>query len=1142
MIVKRPVYKLGSSLLSALTICVLFAVCVPASSLDKASATGTRSGSPSQQPSTAAKQRAMVAFGNLPLTFEPNQGQTDAQVKYLSRGHGYNLFLTSKEAVFTLPIESNSGLLDLAKQKQMIPSGEAQRATAPSDPTSAVVRMTLLGANPQPVITAEDQLPGKTNYFIGNDPKNWHTGIPGFARVHYRDVYPGVDVVYHGAAQLEFDVVVNPGANPNKVELSFDGAKSMTTDNSGDLVLTSEAGEVRLQHPVAYQEKNGVRLPVDAHFVMKNAKQVVFALGSYDRSRQLVIDPPISVSYATYLGGGSNGTTPNSGQEAATGINVDSAGNAYVTGGTQSTTFPDCSSSCGLTGKLLLAYITQITAAGTLGYTTIFGGKAGNVFDQAIAINTNYLYIAGGTSSTDLPMAVNTYNGGATDGFVAKLGLDGTPIWATYIGGTAGDEAFGISLDSSGNAYVAGQTTSTDLKVVKALPQGGSYNGAGDAFVAEVDSGGQISILSYIGGSGLDLATGVSWNATTGNVSVGGSTQSTNLPVTATAFQKICGTDGTCNLNTQPPKGQPKDDAFVATFNPTNTSQYVFLTYVGGEFFDDSTAITTDVAGNVYITGQTQSKSFPVSNTLPGQGSLKGVQNAFVTVLNPSGTALVYSTYLGGNGFDRGLGIVVDSNNDAYVTGSTSSTNFPTQDPSQQSFGGGDTNLIDTDAFVSELNWDPNTTTLSLIFSTYLGGSGDEDIFGGFISIDKNENIYVIGDTNSINFPVKAPSNGQVIDASLNGGQLAKAQCSAKNRQGTLTAITCTDSFVAMYGSNTEEIVVTYTGTGTGTIMSYPAAMNCAGNPCSGNFPTATTVTLTAKADPNSVFNGWSGDNCSGTGTCIVTLNSNQFVSAKFTQTAANVVVTLVGSGTVTSSPGGINCPGTCTAAFSLGTKVTLTQTPASKITFTGWSGSCSGTGTCATTVNANEAVTATFQGFDITATALSPSSIQPGSSATSTATITGSGGFNTGSVTLACSITPVVSPAPTCKFGAISGGKSTLTVSTTGPSSSLTPSPFQRSRLFYAMFLPIGGIAFLGAGFAGKSRKKKLLGFVLVCLVVSGLIFLAACGSGSSQGGGGGGGGNAGTPAGTYTVSVTGTATGFVEGGNPPQLTLIVQ
>ncbi len=833
---KCPNARTGLAVSFAITLCVLLSLCAPLSAADKA-ANSARFATPSQKALpiaagdstfkastkglSASKQRALAAFGNLPLAFQPNQGQTDAQVRYMAHWHGSDLFLTSNQAVFTLPMASmNSPMLDLVRQKQMDPAAKLSSAQSANDAeTGSVIRMTLLGANPQPAISAEDQEPGKFNYFIGRDPKNWRTNIPVFARVHYRDVYPGIDVLYHGDHQVEFDVVVKPGANPSQMELGFEGEQRMNTDASGDLVLTSEAGELRLVRPVAYQEKNGVRQVVDARFVVNKDHRVRFALGAYDHSRQLVIDPPIAVSYATYLGG--------SGEEAATGINVDPAGNAYVTGGTSSNTFPGYGGqlpTCSLKPGCLHAYITQITAAGTLGYTSIIGGTK-NDYNQAIAIDSTSLYITGATSSTDFPVttgaAQTTYGGGTTDGFVVKLPLDGSSItWATFVGGSDADVSFAVSLDSSENVFVAGETHSTDLPVANALPQGSTYNGLGDGFVSEVKSDGSaFLILSYIGGSGLDLATGISWNAATGHVYVGGSTQSTNLPATAGALKTTCGTDANCNNG----KNGPEDDAFVAAFDPTNTSQYVFLTYLGGELSDDSTALTTDVAGNVYLTGKTESTAFPVQYPLPGQGSLNGVENAFVSVLNPSGSALVYSTYLGGSGFDKGLGIVVDNNNNAYVTGSTtSSVDFPIQDPSQRTFGGGNTGQFDSDAFVTEVNWDPGTTTLSLIFSTYLGGSGDEDILGGFVSIDSNENIYVIGDTNSLNFPVQAPLNGTVIDQALNGGVSKQPICTVKNRNQQDVQVVCPDSFVAMFGSNTEGIGVTFTGYGLGHCDQQP--------------------------------------------------------------------------------------------------------------------------------------------------------------------------------------------------------------------------------------------------------------------------------------------------------------------------------
>jgi hypothetical protein len=1229
---KRPSSTPNWPVFFVLTMCVLLTVCVPSSAADQPAA-----------PNSAAAQRARVAFGNLPLTFEPNQGQADAQVKYMTHWHGYSLFLTSKEAVFAMPIgPQNSAALDLLRQKQDGLSGTAKSAAAPAASANAesVIRMTMPGANPEPVIASEDQQPGVKNYFIGNDPKNWHTNIPAFARVRYHDVYPGVDVVYHGTRQLEFDVVVNPGANPDQIELSFDGAKHITTDASGNLILTSEAGELRLQRPVSYQEKNGTRQAVDSRFVVKNDHQVVFALGSYDRSRQLVIDP--SISFATYFGGG--GTT-GSGEETGLGIAVDGSGNAYVVGTTNSSTTLPGNPTLIPPGGLYDCYLVEFSPSGSIVFTTIFGGTQ-NDLPQAVAVDTTGIYVVGLTQSMDFPgvtasSAQPTFGGagpnGDGDAFVAKLGTTGSSItWATYLGGSDFDEAFALTVDNAQNVFVVGETfsTSTDIRpfpIVNPLPPpttGGV--GLGDGFVTEIQADSsnatKFVISSYIGGENLDLATGVAWNLTTGDVYVSGGTQSPNLPVTTGAYQTKCGTDGNCNEK----NGVFFDDAFVAAFNPTAIPPltYTYLTYLGGGGVDDAFAITTDSTGDAYVTGRTASgvsTHFPVLSPLPGLGNLVGVQNAFVTQLNPTGTALVYSTYLGGNGLDKGLGIALDSFNNAYVTGQTTSAStitppFPTANPTQANFGGGTAGQFDSDAFLSELTW--SGTTLSLPFSTYIGGSGDEDIQGGFVALDPTGNyIYVVGDTNSPNFPIQASSTAAVADSVLNGGEGSAPQCQVLNRLTGLTiTVVCPDAFVSLYTANTDGLLVTLAGTGGGTVTSSPAGITCPGvGTCSASFAPSTAVTLTATPNANSVFTSWSGAGCSGTGTCAVTLTSNQAVTATFTTASANVSVTIVGTGTVTSSPAGISCPSTCTGTFAIGTQVTLTAAPGTNFLFGGWSGACTGTSTCMLTVNSNlavtasfveptlsvtiagsgtvssspagincpttctatfpagtkvtltskaasnsaftgwagggctgtaactitlnsnQAVTAAFGSFSLSASALSPSSVTAGGSATSTVTLTPNGGFfNVANVKLSCSsITPASTPAPTCAFGAISGGKSTLTVSTTVASSrSLKSSPFHRSGLLYAMFLPIGGMAFLGMGLGANSRKKKLLGLLLLCLALSGLVFMVACGGGSTSGGGTGGGG--GTPAGSYTITVTGTASGLTQTAKP--LTLTVQ
>jgi hypothetical protein len=1217
MSAKRPSNRPSLPVFFALTLCVLLTVCVPSSSTDQPAAANS-----------GATQRARVAFGNLPLTFEPNQGQADAQVKYMTHWHGYNLFLTSKEAVFTMPIgPQNSALLDLLRQKQNGPSAMTRSGSdlAASPNAESVLRMTMPGANPQPVITSEDQQPGVKNYFIGNDPKNWHTDIPAFARVRYRDVYPGVDVIYHGTHQLEFDVVVNPGANPDNIELSFEGAQRITTDDSGNLILTSEAGELRLQHPVSYQEKNGTRVAVDSHFVVKNDHQVVFALGSYDRSRQLVIDP--SITFATYFGGGG---TSGSGEETGLGIAVDGSGNAYVVGTTNSSTaLPGSPVTIPPAGQYD-CYLVEFNASGAIVFTTIFGGSQ-NDLPQAVAVDSTGIYVVGLTQSTNFPGVTATsaqpaFGGGNGDAFVAKLASAGSSItWATYLGGTDVDEAFAVAVDSSQNVFVVGETYSLTtvappFPIVNPLPQGITNNGSADGFVTEVNPGGTAFLISsYIGGANLDLATGVAWNSATGDVYISGGTQSPNLPVTSSAFQKTCGSNGNCN---ETANQQFLDDGFVAAFNPTATPPlaYTYLTYLGGGDVDDAFAITTDSTGDAYVTGRTASGGsthFPTLN--PYQATLNGAQNAFVTELNAAGTALVYSTYLGGEGMDKGLGIALDPSDNVYVTGQTTSTKFPVANPTQLNFGGGTVGQFDSDAFLSELN----STGSTLTFSTYIGGSGDEDIQGGFVALDSTGNdIYVVGDTNSTNFPIQASSTAAVADSVLNGGEGSTPQCLVLNRLTGLTlTVVCPDAFVSLYTANTDGLLVTLAGTGGGTVTSSPSGITCPGvGTCSASFKPSTAVTLTATANANSTFAGWSGAGCSGTGTCAVTLTSNQAATATFNAVTANVSVTIVGTGTVTSSPAGISCPGTCTGTFNLGTQVTLTATPGTNFLFGGWSGACTGTSTCMLTVNSNQAVTAsfveptlavtvtgsgtvtstptgincpttctatfpagtkvtltpkaastsvftswagggctgtaactitltssqtvtaTFGNFTLAASALSPASVAPGGSATSTVTLTATGGFDVANVKLSCSsITPASTPAPTCAFGAISGGKSTLTVSTTPASSrSLKSSPFHRSGLLYAMFLPIGGMAFLGMGLGANSRKKKLLGLLLLCLALSGLVFMVACGGGSTSGGGTGGGGGGGTPANSYTVTVSGTASGLTQTAKP--LTFTVQ
>ena len=274
----------------------------------------------------ANKPQLVEAYGKLSLSFEANQGQTDSRVDFLTRGSGYSLFLTSTEAV-------------LALRKPVASSGPRTRRTdseaeeAPAVPP-AVVRMKLVGANPSPRVSGLEELPGKSNYFLGNDPSKWRTDVPHYAKVQYRDVYPGVDLVYYGnQRQLEYDLVVEPGADPSAISLSFEGVERLRIDTQGDLVLETPDGEIRQHTPLVYQEVDGVRRQIAGSYMLNGDRQVGFEVAAYDPGQPLIIDPVLV--YSTYLGG--------TGDERGFDIAVDASGNAYVTGQTDSTGFPTAS-------------------------------------------------------------------------------------------------------------------------------------------------------------------------------------------------------------------------------------------------------------------------------------------------------------------------------------------------------------------------------------------------------------------------------------------------------------------------------------------------------------------------------------------------------------------------------------------------------------------------------------------------------------------------------------------------------------------------------------------------------------------------------------------------------------------------------
>ena len=677
-------------------------------------------------------------YGSLPVTFEPNQGHTDTGVQFLARGPNYTLFLKSDEAVLALKAPA------------------INRRTPAAD---SVVRIKLLGSRANATLSGVDELPGKSNYFIGNDPQKWRTNIPNFAKVECLTVYSGVDMVYYGSqGQLEYDLVVTPGADPNAIAFDVEttdraGGRAASSPvrvmESGDLAIATGAGEVILRKPVIYQpvETAGRGSPtagrklIDGRYQLADGHRVTFKIARYDHHRPLVIDPVLV--YSTFLGG--------NGGDTAFGIAVDSAGEAYVTGVTASANFPVKS-----------------------GYETTAGGQG--------------------------------------DAFVAKLNSTGTGlIYSTFLGGGGSDSGNAIAIDSTGSAYIAGATTSANFPVSPGVFQPAyAGNGNSNAFVAKLDPTGAIlSYSSYLGGGGPDSGQGIAVDDA-GDAFVTGSTESFDFPTApAIPFQL-----GNANCTTVNQVETCTADAFVTEVNPT-ASALIYSTYLGGSSADSGQAVALDAQGDAYITGYTYSSDFPRQNAT--QGSSGGGEDCFLTEMAPGGTTLVFSTYLGGSGQDAAYGLALDASRNIYVTGMTQSNNFPLGPNAFQSLYGGS-----SDAFVTKLS----ANAASLVYSTFIGGTDIDQ--GNAIAVDSSGNAVIAGFTNSTDFPLQ--------DASQDILGIAGAEnCSS-------TSTVCSDAFIVRLNPSGQLLYSTYLG-GSGADAAQAAALDSSGTPyiagatASPNFP-----------------------------------------------------------------------------------------------------------------------------------------------------------------------------------------------------------------------------------------------------------------------------------------------------------------
>jgi hypothetical protein len=668
--------------------------------------------------------QVVANYGKLPLGFEINEGQTGADVKFVSRGRGYSVFLTGTEAVIALKKSTPQAPDILDKRRSPHRRSGPEKTRDPGE--SKVVHMQLAGANSSRRVVGMDELPGKVNYIIGNDPAKWRANIPTYAKVKYENVYPGVDLVYYGnQGQLEYDFVVAPGVDPHVIQLSFTAPEKLRLDEQGDLLLDAANDEVRFQKPVVYQQIGEKKKSIEGAYLLASANQIAFQVGNYDHSRPLVIDP--ALAYSTYLGGD---------RDTGNGVAVDGAGSAYVIGSTQSSNFPTANALQGMLLGNTNVFVSKLNPSGSaLVYSTYLGGS-GNDFGNGIAVDSaGNAYVTGTTGSYNFPTAnalQSTNRGSTHNAFVSKLNPSGTAlVYSTYLGGSQGDQGIGIAVDGSGNAYVTGSTLSTDFPTANALQS--TSPGGQKAFVSKFNTSGAALVYStYLGGSQGDQGGGIAVDGL-GNAYVTGSTSSTDFP-TVNAFQ------GSLRV-----VRSGYSNAFVSKLNPSG-SALVYSTYLGGGGPDNGNGIAVDGMGNAYVTGTTFSINFPTFNAL--QSTLSLTVSAFVSKFNPSGSALVYSTYLNGNaglGGSWGYSIAVDGSGNAYVTGSTSSTNFPTANALQGSLVGPGDN-----AFVSELN--PSGSALG--YSTYLGGGGDS---GNGIAVDGSGNAYVTGFTQAAFFPTVNP-------------------------------------------------------------------------------------------------------------------------------------------------------------------------------------------------------------------------------------------------------------------------------------------------------------------------------------------------------------------------------------------------
>jgi len=740
-----------------------------------------RSTSPLDALGTGADARSRPqlgeSFGRLPLLFEVADVEASS---FFCRGSGSHLWLSPTETVLKLnPVR---------KEQRRLAGLELSASRTTDEPLAGTpLRIKWVGANPKARAVPTEVSPTKVNYFIGNNPAHWRIQVPTFGKVRYQLVYPGIDLVYYGnQRQLEYDFVVAPGASPETIAWRYEGAEKIQVDADGDLIVHTVGGKVRHQRPVAYQEKNGERKQVSAGYVVRDSGggTVGFKIGTYDRTRPLIIDPVLV--YSALLGG--------TGLDKGWDIAVDTNGCVYLTGETASPNFPTNnalyptnSSSRSIQRDV---FVAKLGAEGTnLVFSTYLGGDGDDAGFGIALDGAGDVYLTGVTASTNFPIIGNAIStnlhGSASlgiypyDAFVVKLDGAGTNLlYSTFIGGAQPDGGNAIAVDDSGGIYVAGTTGSADFPTNGTTQTfaGGLY----DAFVLKLTTTSTNLIYSaYLGGAGADYGFGVAVDSAGSAVVVGLTSSPLDFPTTNAIQTNFAG---------------GLYDVFITKFSPDGATR-LFSTYFGGDGNDQTRRVALDNLGNICFAGFTTSLNFPTnSNPLYPTNSTQayptnvGIADAFVVKLDPSGTNLIYSTYLGGGFNDEAWGIAVDTNRNVYVVGKTSSPDFPAVNAYQSVLLGLE------QVFVTRINADGT----ALDYSTFLGGQLSSVGYG--IAVDHAGNAYITGFTGSPDFPVY-PATNSAGPAFVGAGDVFVAKLFPRNAElRTLSSGTGDVSILWPYG------------------------------------------------------------------------------------------------------------------------------------------------------------------------------------------------------------------------------------------------------------------------------------------------------------------------------------------------------